>query len=329
MRPQSWLCLGEIHVDLVSGWIVDDEDKKTKLTTKEVDLLRALVACPGGWLEREHLYEKVWGYSPKVVSRSLDTTLFRLRAKLGVGGGLVLHTARSRGVSYRPMGAPQDCGVSLEELGWEYGWDALPAMPRLLSIIGPACSRRTQLAWEYLQWRRQALDARWLTLAGVGDVASVEEQVAAVLGEPQPWNSGAVARSLGTLREEESVLLVLDDIDACHGMMVACLSQWLAEFPQLQVAVTTHRPLAIGGEHHLVQSAVPHEARKPAGESLLVWARRCGTPFSMEDAEQEFGMDVQPPLAEQVLSLLDSGDLRVVATEAGERRFLLTGGNST
>ncbi|MEE2751815.1 MAG: helix-turn-helix domain-containing protein [Myxococcota bacterium] len=325
MRPQSWLPLGEIRVDLVSGWIVDSQDQKTQLTTKEVDLLRALVGCPGAWIERERLYELVWGYSPKVVSRSLDTTLFRLRAKLGTRGALILQTARSQGVAYLPLGAPQESGVSLVSLGWEYGWESLSVNARLLSILGPAGPRRTQLGWEYLQWRCQKLDTRWLSLAGLEDGVAIEEQIAAVLGDPQPCVSGAMARCFESLEEGDSVLLILDDIDAGHGFVASRLSEWLSEVPQLQVVVTADRALEIGGEHHLVQASVLDPAQGDCAGSLLEWARRLGEPFSLGDAEVEFGVDAQPPVSEQVLSLLDSGDLRVVATEHGGRMFCVSG----
>ncbi len=52
------------------------------LTGKEVELLRYLADRPGQVVSREELLEQVWGYRPGVVSRTIDTTVRRLRKKI-------------------------------------------------------------------------------------------------------------------------------------------------------------------------------------------------------------------------------------------------------
>jgi len=53
------------------------------LTSTEFKLLMALIEIPGTTRERDELLQKVWGYSDRTQTRTLDTHIKRLRAKLG------------------------------------------------------------------------------------------------------------------------------------------------------------------------------------------------------------------------------------------------------
>ncbi|MCA9493903.1 MAG: winged helix-turn-helix transcriptional regulator, partial [Myxococcales bacterium] len=75
------LVLGELEVDLASG-TADRDGQDVSLTRKEVDILRYLASRSGEDVEREELYAAVWGYGASVLSRTLDTTIHRLRAKI-------------------------------------------------------------------------------------------------------------------------------------------------------------------------------------------------------------------------------------------------------
>ena len=72
--------------------------EEVPLTAKEFDLLLALMRRPGRVLSRELLLDQVWGSSITVTTRTIDTHLKRLRAKLGAGGDLI---ETVRGVGYR------------------------------------------------------------------------------------------------------------------------------------------------------------------------------------------------------------------------------------
>ncbi len=73
-------------------------DREIDLTAKEFDLLAALMQRPGRVLSRQRLLDEVWGSSITVTSRTIDTHLKRLRAKLGESGDLI---ETVRGVGYR------------------------------------------------------------------------------------------------------------------------------------------------------------------------------------------------------------------------------------
>jgi len=70
------------------------------LTPKEFDLLHALVEAAGRVLSREHLLERVWGYTraSEIESRTVDVHVRRLRAKLGEAGRSI---TTLKGVGYR------------------------------------------------------------------------------------------------------------------------------------------------------------------------------------------------------------------------------------
>ena len=57
-----------------------------KLTRREFELLRYLVANRNRVLSRDRLLERVWGYDRVVETRSVDVHVGRLRAKLGAAG---------------------------------------------------------------------------------------------------------------------------------------------------------------------------------------------------------------------------------------------------
>ncbi|MCP4870802.1 MAG: response regulator transcription factor [Proteobacteria bacterium] len=58
------------------------QGKPTKLSAKEMELLRFLVAHRGQVLSREVLLEKVWNYDSDVSTRTVDTHILNLRRKL-------------------------------------------------------------------------------------------------------------------------------------------------------------------------------------------------------------------------------------------------------
>lgn len=61
---------------------IEHEGKPIELKQKEFDLARCLFANLGRLLSRAYLIETVWGHSVEVPSRSLDTHISALRAKL-------------------------------------------------------------------------------------------------------------------------------------------------------------------------------------------------------------------------------------------------------
>lgn len=59
-----------------------DEENKIPLTDKEASILKMLYRANGDIIKREDLLQKVWGYSDKIVTHTLETHMYRLRHKL-------------------------------------------------------------------------------------------------------------------------------------------------------------------------------------------------------------------------------------------------------
>ena len=72
--------------------------KEIELTATEFRLLTDLVDAAGRVRTRDALLDRVWGYAPAVVSRTVDTNVRRLREKLLDAGAYVVTV---RGVGYR------------------------------------------------------------------------------------------------------------------------------------------------------------------------------------------------------------------------------------
>jgi two-component system phosphate regulon response regulator PhoB len=74
------------------------EGKPMSLTLTEFRLLEDLIRAKGRVRTRETLLSEVWGYDSEVLSRTVDTHVRRLRAKLGPASDWLVTV---RGVGYR------------------------------------------------------------------------------------------------------------------------------------------------------------------------------------------------------------------------------------
>ena len=72
--------------------------RSLNITATEFKLLCLLASRPGEVQPRETLLRDVWGYEPTLDTRTVDTTMQRLRAKLGQAAH---HLETVRGVGYR------------------------------------------------------------------------------------------------------------------------------------------------------------------------------------------------------------------------------------
>jgi DNA-binding response OmpR family regulator len=93
--------LGDLHVDAASRRVRVGGDE-VHLTPTEFDLLLCLAGSPGTVLTREHLYAEVWGWSGASGTRTVDSHVKALRAKIGAHRVRTVH-----GVGYAlEPGAP-------------------------------------------------------------------------------------------------------------------------------------------------------------------------------------------------------------------------------
>ncbi len=61
------------------------DDRRVRLTEKESAILSHLCRTPGEFVPRARLLAEVWGYGPGITTHTLETHIYRLRRKIGVG----------------------------------------------------------------------------------------------------------------------------------------------------------------------------------------------------------------------------------------------------
>ena len=62
--------------------LIDENDRKIRLTEKETNILKFLYRAGGRTVEREVLLREVWGYNAGVTTHTLETHIYRLRQKI-------------------------------------------------------------------------------------------------------------------------------------------------------------------------------------------------------------------------------------------------------
>ncbi|MDX1484779.1 MAG: response regulator transcription factor [Alphaproteobacteria bacterium] len=62
--------------------LVDENDKKVRLTEKETAILKYLYRTGDAAVSREKLLHEVWGYNAEVTTHTLETHIYRLRQKI-------------------------------------------------------------------------------------------------------------------------------------------------------------------------------------------------------------------------------------------------------
>jgi len=93
------IVLGDLVID-VPAHRVEVQGQEILLTALEFRLLLDLASRAGRVQSRDALLERVWGYSPNVETRTVDTHVKRLREKLGVSAEQI---ETVRGVGYRAL----------------------------------------------------------------------------------------------------------------------------------------------------------------------------------------------------------------------------------
>ena len=99
------LTYGPLSIDLGSH-VVRLEGRELSLTITEFKLLHRLARRPGRAYSRDQLLSEVWGYGGDLETRTVDTHVKRLRAKLGAIGDWI-QTVRGVGYRFRPDGGDE------------------------------------------------------------------------------------------------------------------------------------------------------------------------------------------------------------------------------
>jgi DNA-binding response OmpR family regulator len=123
----------EVRADQFQAFVAG---RSVDLTRREFELLQLLAAAEGRVLEREEIYQRVWGYAMARGDRSVDVFVRKLRQKLerGSPGWRYIHT--HFGVGYRfaaqAVGSPESDAL-VAELEAQLAPEPAPAAPGSLA----------------------------------------------------------------------------------------------------------------------------------------------------------------------------------------------------
>jgi len=87
-----------VHFD---RFLIQTASEEIELTTREMGLLRALIARDGDVVTRGELLEEVWGLRPDTQTRVIDSFIVRLRRYIEADPSKPVHIVSVRGRGYR------------------------------------------------------------------------------------------------------------------------------------------------------------------------------------------------------------------------------------
>ncbi len=258
-------------------------DGSRTLTPTEASLLKYLILADGRAVDRAELLEKVWGYRPGVVSRTVKTTVARLRAKTERMPREPEHVLTVVGRGYRFVPADPDAltlarterpvheivdaavdgptRVSLPPASEELvGRDTLVATtrthcgtPGLVTLVGPGGIGKTSVA--LVVCHQEAEGAAWDEVASIAvHACTTETDIVAALASGLGVSAEGVGLDdaipflAGALRGRGRLLLLLDGGEAASSELARVLPLWIRSCPQTTFLVTTREVLRVAGE---------------------------------------------------------------------------------
>lgn len=234
---QTHLLLTHCSVDLRRKRIIRP-DGEVGLTSREAALLAYLSARPGQVVSRDELLQEVWGYAPGVVSRAVDKTMARLRAKVEGTPSKPVHLISAQAVGYRfePRNPARSTGQLVGRSGELAQARALLDQAAVLVIGGPGGIGKTLFA----RTLAQEFPRSWFCALGeITDAEGLLATVQTALGLPP---AASVERALATM----DGLLVLDNAEHIREEVTAVVSRWF-QGAQARILITSREKLEISG----------------------------------------------------------------------------------
>ena len=240
-------------VDLQQG-VITGEGDEVRLGTKELRLLEYLVRAAGP-VSRDDLLQHVWGVSAQVDTRTIETTVRRLRTKIEADPTTPRHLITEHGTGYRfvsvevpkaelPRLPPQ--GLIGREHEFEEVCRKLSA-GRLVTLVGLGGAGKTRLATEILrsvQGRTEFFD-----LASCRGRADLLTRVAEYLGVSIHQEESASIQCLGrAFRAMGRAVAVFDNFEQLTGKCSDILNSWREMAPDLAMIVTSRERVGLTGE---------------------------------------------------------------------------------
>ncbi len=283
------LKLTECTVDLVQGTVEGGGDV-VRLTTKELELLNYLVERAGSVVPREALLEDVWGYAITSMTRAIDKTVARLRAKIHDHGRQPIHLHTVHGTGYRfellqPSTAPLPrTNVELWPTSFIGRADELTAIrdalasTDLVSLVGPAGVGKTRLAIEIATDFQKSGDEAWFV--SVLNAPDITDRITDALGIPPGANPEPLAQAVAA---RGRCLLIADAAEGQIDALGALLAALRPRAPQARWLITSRTALRLAGER-LIEIGPLHDA--DAIELFTDRARDRRADFAFDDPDE-------------------------------------------
>jgi predicted ATPase/DNA-binding winged helix-turn-helix (wHTH) protein len=283
-------------VDLETGRI----EGGGELRPMELRVLRRLAEKPGDALGADELLRTVWGYAAGARSRTVYSTVHRLRLALEDDPSSPRHvlTVRNRGFKLvdissegptldmdgaapTPPPDPRSFVGRQAELSLLQPLVAEPPTSRLVTLLGPGGAGKSRLAREFAWITRDRWPggAWFVDLSAVSTAEGAAGAVATALR--LPW--GGSAADLGArLSQRGPTLVVLDNFETLQDDAAELAGRWLEAADALRVLVTSRRALGIPAEQRVPIAGLP---LADATALLLDRARAVAPAFAASERE--------------------------------------------
>ena len=312
---EDWLELTDCRVDLATGLVVKRAGGQDQLREKERAALTYLVQRVGHTVSHEALLRDAWGYDADVVTRTLYTTMGRLREKVEADPTRPDHIVTVRGEGYQFVPAQGPSPVAPTLLGRDADirrvMNQFDRGERLVTLLGPAGIGKTALA-RYLV----VTSERPATLVDLSAATTMPALVSAVLASLGLAGSGrgSAEQGLGErIAARGPRLLVLDNFEGLVTVGAAAVGEWAQQASGVRFLVTSQVALRLASECVVALQGL---APAPAKALLVDRATRAGrapapaeAPAVDEIVNQLQGVPLALELAASRLRILPAFDL--------------------
>ncbi len=277
------LAFGAVRVDMDSG-LATGPGMAFTLPPLELALLRYLRDRPGQVVPRDELLRAVWGHKACVVTRAVDTTVSRLRRRLGPEGAARIRAIHGEG--YTLEGGPRAMPSSQapvptatrlvgrsEDLAMLLDWASRPGA-RWMTVLGPRGIGKSRLLaelWRSVHEVPLGTFPDGVTLVPLEQAEAPEDVAGLLCGALglRPATLGSFPEFLCSSLGSARCLLLLDSVDRARSALAA-LQPALARCPGVVVVASGREPLGCEGEEqHLL-------APLDAGAAAALFAEASG-----------------------------------------------------
>jgi predicted ATPase/DNA-binding winged helix-turn-helix (wHTH) protein len=231
---------------------LDRPEGPVRLTPIEDRLLRYLAERPGQVVSHGELLTQVWGYAPGVRSRTVYTTVDRLRQKIERDPSQPRHLLALSAAGYC-FEFPQPSRIPAGLLGREQEWEALSAKlgpGAVVTLVGTGGVGKTRLARAFAE--ATSSGPLFCDLSACRTVPEMLRALAEALDIPLLGDEHEqVTSALAARAAAGPLLVILDNFEQLIEHAPETLGRWSAASARISWLVTSRSPLGLEGERVL------------------------------------------------------------------------------